>query len=244
MYDILELSKKLLPELREIGKELNIRRVESFKKQDLVYKILDKQAVMVSEPKKSDKKIFPKTTLQEQPEILFKEELLPQDNVVEKIADNEKVDITSPEIIVERQPLIKPFPKRVEKIKIENVDSRERRPRVLRTESALISSTSRSISDNEEVTRIKEVDPEELPVQEARKRKILKKNHNRNFARIFPKGTIIYRLFNLRKNRCHSSKKAGNRRKHMTLMESLALQEFLKSCRRDMAFYVLPIIIT
>ncbi len=45
MYDILELSKKLLPELREIAKELNIKRAETLKKQDLVYKILDQQAI-------------------------------------------------------------------------------------------------------------------------------------------------------------------------------------------------------
>lgn len=45
MYDILELSKKLLPELREIGKELKIKRVESYKKQELIYKILDTQAI-------------------------------------------------------------------------------------------------------------------------------------------------------------------------------------------------------
>ena len=46
MYDILELSKKLLPELRDIGKELNIKRVESFKKQELIYKILDNHAIL------------------------------------------------------------------------------------------------------------------------------------------------------------------------------------------------------
>ncbi len=51
MYDILELNKKLLPELREIAKELNIKRVESFKKQDLVYKILDIQAIKEAEKK-------------------------------------------------------------------------------------------------------------------------------------------------------------------------------------------------
>ena len=51
MYDILELSKKLLPELREIAKELNIKKAESLKKQDLVYKILDQQALGSSEPK-------------------------------------------------------------------------------------------------------------------------------------------------------------------------------------------------
>jgi transcription termination factor Rho len=45
MYDILELSKKLLPELKEIAKELNIKKAESLKKQDLIYKILDQQAI-------------------------------------------------------------------------------------------------------------------------------------------------------------------------------------------------------
>jgi len=58
MYDILELSKKLLPELREIAKELKIKRAESLKKQDLVYKILDQQAVEVTEKKSAERKEF------------------------------------------------------------------------------------------------------------------------------------------------------------------------------------------
>ena len=45
MYDILELSKKLLPELKDIAKELQIKKAESLKKQDLIYKILDQQAI-------------------------------------------------------------------------------------------------------------------------------------------------------------------------------------------------------
>ncbi len=51
MYDILELNKKLVPELRDIAKGLRIKRVESFKKQDLIYKILDTQAVQEAEKK-------------------------------------------------------------------------------------------------------------------------------------------------------------------------------------------------
>ncbi|WP_321374754.1 transcription termination factor Rho [uncultured Draconibacterium sp.] len=51
MYDILELNKKLVPELKEIAKELKIKRVESYKKQDLIYKILDTQAVLEAEKK-------------------------------------------------------------------------------------------------------------------------------------------------------------------------------------------------
>ncbi|MBN1133225.1 MAG: transcription termination factor Rho [Bacteroidales bacterium] len=51
MYDILELNKKLLSELRDIAKDLKIKRVESFRKQDLIYKILDTQAIFASESK-------------------------------------------------------------------------------------------------------------------------------------------------------------------------------------------------
>lgn len=53
MYDILELNKKLVTELRQIAKELKIKRVESLKKQDLIYKILDQQAILASEKKSS-----------------------------------------------------------------------------------------------------------------------------------------------------------------------------------------------
>ena len=63
MYDILELNKKLLPELKEIAKGMNIKRIESLRKQDLIYKILDQQAIDAaaiqdkkSKPKDSDKR--------------------------------------------------------------------------------------------------------------------------------------------------------------------------------------------
>ncbi len=45
MYDIIELNAKLLPDLREIAKELNITKINNLKKQDLIYKILDQQAI-------------------------------------------------------------------------------------------------------------------------------------------------------------------------------------------------------
>ena len=57
MYDIIELSRKLLPDLKEIAKDLDIKKIESFKKQDLIYKILDMQAIMASEKKTDDKKL-------------------------------------------------------------------------------------------------------------------------------------------------------------------------------------------
>lgn len=56
MYDILELNKKLLPELKEIAKQLNVKKADILRKQDLIYKILDQQAIMATDAKKIDKK--------------------------------------------------------------------------------------------------------------------------------------------------------------------------------------------
>jgi len=53
MHDILELSEMLVPELREIAKQLKIKRAELLKKQDLIYKILDQQAIDASDARKS-----------------------------------------------------------------------------------------------------------------------------------------------------------------------------------------------
>ncbi|MFA6924488.1 MAG: transcription termination factor Rho [Bacteroidales bacterium] len=45
MYDIIELNSKLLPDLKEIAKSLNIPQFDILKKQDLIYAILDFQAM-------------------------------------------------------------------------------------------------------------------------------------------------------------------------------------------------------
>ncbi|NCC73906.1 MAG: transcription termination factor Rho, partial [Sphingobacteriia bacterium] len=51
MYDIIELNGKVLTELREIAKDLNINKINNLKKQDLIYKILDQQALNPLKPK-------------------------------------------------------------------------------------------------------------------------------------------------------------------------------------------------
>lgn len=56
MYDILELNKKLLSELKEIAKQLNIKKTDNLRKQDLVYKILDQQAINASQGIKTEEK--------------------------------------------------------------------------------------------------------------------------------------------------------------------------------------------
>lgn len=48
MYDILQLNDMLVPELVDIAAQLKIESPEKFEKQELVYKILDKQALLES----------------------------------------------------------------------------------------------------------------------------------------------------------------------------------------------------
>jgi len=54
MYDILQLNDMLVPELLDIAEQLKIPNAKKLNKQDLVYKILDGQAIKASEKKAGD----------------------------------------------------------------------------------------------------------------------------------------------------------------------------------------------
>ena len=56
MYDILQLNDMLVPELLDIAEQLKIAGAEKMDKQEIIYKILDKQAVMASENKGGEEK--------------------------------------------------------------------------------------------------------------------------------------------------------------------------------------------
>ncbi len=168
MYDILELSKKLLPELREIGKELNIKRIESFKKQDLIYIILDTQAIRDSVVKTPEKKTAPSERPAPKPPKVKVDMKAPSEKkiirIVKKtgdaaiaeapllpVAEQDQVtpalgkeSSTAPnnETPAEQAPASKPFHHKGEKAKKESVNHKERRPRVLRSESAILSVSS------------------------------------------------------------------------------------------------------
>jgi transcription termination factor Rho len=51
MYDILQLNDMLVPELLDIAEQLKIPNAKKLNKQDLIYKLLDKQAVSASDSK-------------------------------------------------------------------------------------------------------------------------------------------------------------------------------------------------
>lgn len=60
MYDIISLDSKELSEIREIAKQLNIPKIEKLTKQDLIYKILDFQALNPSKEILDQEKKFVK----------------------------------------------------------------------------------------------------------------------------------------------------------------------------------------
>ena len=92
MFDILQLNEKLLPELKEIAKKLKIENYESLKKQDLVYKILDHQAL---NPEIDFKKLGIDSPSIEKPAKEVRMKKTPEKT--EKPVKTEKVEKTRPE---------------------------------------------------------------------------------------------------------------------------------------------------
>ncbi|NMA74386.1 MAG: transcription termination factor Rho [Bacteroidales bacterium] len=45
MYNIIQLNEKKMPELQAIAKELGLKRISALRKEELIYKILDEQAI-------------------------------------------------------------------------------------------------------------------------------------------------------------------------------------------------------
>ncbi len=97
MYDILELNAKLVSELKDIATALNIANIEGLKKQELIYKILDHQAL---NPPKDDSRRnnIPKDNRNKQgkkvkPKGENNQPTKKQDESVEKIASDVNPEI-------------------------------------------------------------------------------------------------------------------------------------------------------
>ena len=58
MYAIQDLHEKSFDELNQIAQELGIKKAESMSKEDLVYKILDEQAVQSKETPKLRRRLI------------------------------------------------------------------------------------------------------------------------------------------------------------------------------------------
>jgi transcription termination factor Rho len=145
MYDIIELNGKSLPELQEIAKGLNVPKYEKLMKQDLVYQILDQQALIPAKDEKpgfipdliKSKRGRKKKIVTEEPKQVSEDKPLedrrinprfnqrPQnipDVVVGPAEDNKPVEERRPKLVkkIERRPVSdfvenKPFTSEVEK---------------------------------------------------------------------------------------------------------------------------------
>ena len=113
MYDILELNRKLVSELKEIALKLKINKLDSLKKQELIYKILDQQAIIAStkdtkpkakiekkkvEVKKASKEITPRTRKPKQATT----EKIEVESLPKKPEVSQKTESTHPKTITKR----------------------------------------------------------------------------------------------------------------------------------------------
>ena len=124
MYDIIELNNKLVGELREIAKELEIPKVEKLLKQDLIYRILDQQALDPSKVPAKEKSSPNKenTEIKKEPKPDTKS---PKASKAKTAKPPEKVEKKPPVAIEEKAEKIE---------KAEKVDKPEKSDKVLKVE--------------------------------------------------------------------------------------------------------------
>ncbi len=108
MYDILQLNDMLMPELHDLAEQLKITNTKGLEKQDLIYKILDKQAISNSatnekaeEPAKKARTRKPVTVKASTANITEEAEVMSNGNETEKASEKTE----------------KPAPRRVKKAK-------------------------------------------------------------------------------------------------------------------------------
>src|SRR3954453_22861235 len=98
MYDILQLNDMLVPELLDLAEQLHIPHTKKTDKQELIYKILDKQAISGSEPKpngeeKPKRKRITRAktaTVNGEPETMTEDAVVKESEPVEQLDDSTK----------------------------------------------------------------------------------------------------------------------------------------------------------
>ncbi len=96
VYNILELNEKVTTELRTLAKELGIRRPDAYKKDELIYKILDEQAIIESKNKNSASYI--QEDISEKKTSKIKPKINQENNLVKGKEKNDKPKINSEKV--------------------------------------------------------------------------------------------------------------------------------------------------
>ena len=160
MYDILQLNEMLVPELREIAEKLNLKSYKRLSKQDLIYKILDEQALAGEGAKQK----------------VSTPEVKTEEKKPEK-AEEEKVAASSSETAKpEKKEENRPNPRKVERRQPDNREERRNqpKPRPVRRDRDQQTSNNNGNGNGQdnkspETRETKDVQPK--PVQEAPKPK-------------------------------------------------------------------------
>ena len=104
MYDILQLNDMLVPELRDLAEKINLTSYKRLSKQDLIYKILDQQAVLGNDMPKQEAKAeakAPKEVKKEAPKKTAKPKPKPKQEVKADAKETKSED--SAEVNVEEK---------------------------------------------------------------------------------------------------------------------------------------------
>jgi transcription termination factor Rho len=89
MYNILQLQEKTLVDLKALAKQMGIKKVDSYRKEELIYKILDEQAIQQSATEKNTPAQKVKTEPEDEKEI--------KKSKTQKAVKSEKSTATEPE---------------------------------------------------------------------------------------------------------------------------------------------------
>jgi transcription termination factor Rho len=124
MYNIIQLTSKSLDELQEVAKEMGLKGTGSLDRQDLIYRILDEQAIMGSKRKaaaEEERNERRQRTRINKKEVANKVYSADKDKA-EKINDTPKI-VTTP-VVEEKKEEQKPLPQPTEEV-VENTTATE-----------------------------------------------------------------------------------------------------------------------
>ena len=167
MYDIIELNNNDISDLQEIAKNLGIEGIDKLAKQDLIFKILDMQAIMPA-PKARSKSKAASAKKVETPA---------------PPATPEPEEVASPEVVAEEAPVKEEKPKRKRRSKTEAKEESPSENGVAEEEAdqkADQPKEEKEPSSPKEETPEKEVATEEVSVQEEEKPKRSRRKRPKN----------------------------------------------------------------
>jgi transcription termination factor Rho len=174
MYDIISLNQKLVSELKEIAKELGIKKVEALKKKDLIYQILDYQALNPGEkevvkPKAPKKATKNKKSEEEKPTTEVKKQNNPAQEAKEN-AEKEpavKEDIKKSPAAKEKSD--KTYSNKRKRVRIKrddliatsNLSKNDSTPELFDVEKEATEKTAdKTVEENKESPKVQEAAPE------------------------------------------------------------------------------------